>query len=117
MSDQKGVSSEEQGIIVPDRLASPHPLIKEARQAFKDAKPNGDGILILRSDQAVLDIRTSDESLSRALRFTDTFLKEIERRGHRVAAPAGKGESATLFVHDETIGFKVDEKQKRVSFA
>lgn len=69
-------------IVVPKRLASPHPLVAAASAALAKASPDKYGRVWGRG---IIDIRVGPHSLRRALRLMNTALKTLERRDHRVA--------------------------------
>jgi hypothetical protein len=70
------------GVIVPDRLLDPHPLVKESAAVLRQAAPpdRGDGSSI-EVPGSTLDIRVSRGCLDRALRITDTLLKALATHG------------------------------------
>ncbi|MCF8069809.1 MAG: hypothetical protein K9L30_14610 [Desulfobacterales bacterium] len=67
-------------IIVPDRLISPHPLIKEARGILSKSKPDDYGMLRL-SFKDGLDIRVTPNNLKRALMVLNSLFKALKSRG------------------------------------
>lgn len=69
-------------IVVPKRLASPHPLVASASVALSKASPDKYGRVWRKG---ILDIRVGPDSLRRALRLMNTAIKTLERRDHRVA--------------------------------
>lgn len=84
-------------IVVPDKLARPHPLVAKAR-----------------NDEIWLPFRTSPKQQLRAFRFFDTLFKAAEERGFVVKHSGKPRESRTAIdVHGEEIAISLDEPNKR----
>lgn len=68
---------------VPDRLVKPDKLIESLKNELKDQKGYApDGNRLKTRDQ--LKVLVNRETLERALRFMDTFIKAIRARGHDI---------------------------------
>jgi len=70
---------------VPERLSNPDKLVQEARECINDKNRNHsrhNGILSTRD--GYLNIRVSKDNISRALRFMDTLIKLLHKRGHLI---------------------------------
>ncbi len=69
-------------IVVPDRLAQPHPLVMTALSLLKRAKV-GNGLATCR-EESCLDIAVSPPLLPRAARIMNTLILALEERGFPV---------------------------------
>lgn len=100
-------------IIVPERLVSPHPLVKITLDILEKEKPDKYGILRAWR-QKYLNIRTSPSSLKRALRIMDTIIKAFEERSYKVEFGKGEGPVTFIRIHDSTLDFELTEKVNSV---
>jgi hypothetical protein len=75
-------------IHVADRLVRAHPLVKQAGQLLRAAKPD-EGGLVSGPRDTCLDVRVAKKNLPRALRIVDALLKALNERGHGVELQAG----------------------------
>lgn len=73
----------EMRLIVPEQLRQPHPLVREAAQLLRQKRALAD-LGRVQKVHACLDIKTSSDTLDRALRIFDTLLKGFEKRGYKI---------------------------------
>ncbi|CAB1059842.1 hypothetical protein D1BOALGB6SA_4607 [Olavius sp. associated proteobacterium Delta 1] len=100
------IQSEEEPIVVPGRLSSPHPLIKQSSEILNGRQPNDVG-LINPPKKGCLDIAVSKGSLKRALRIIDTILKVLEKRDYTVYLSEGRTKTK---IQEVPISFGISEK-------
>jgi hypothetical protein len=98
--------SEETPIVVPDRLSSPHPLIRRSSDILNARQPNDVG-LVNPPDKGCLDIAVSKNSLRRALRIMDTVIKALENQGYSVYLSEGRTKTK---IKEVAISFGLSEK-------
>lgn len=96
----------EEPIIVPDRLSSPHPLIKQTSEILNGRQPNDVGIIVVPK-KGCLDINVSKSSLRRALRVMDTIIKSLEKMGNSVSLLGGRTKTK---IHEVPMSFGISEK-------
>ncbi|MCX7547780.1 hypothetical protein OS188_07435 [Xanthomarina sp. F1114] len=104
--------SKELKIAVPAKLAKPHKYItatKEYHEKLKVRNRNRDWSTHLDSSN-VISINVSDKLLPRALRFMDTFIKIIEKRGYRITTE----NRTTILIKEQSYNIRLTEKNKRV---
>jgi hypothetical protein len=89
-------------LTVPDRLVSPHVLVRRTRENWLANKP---------LEPTSLDLRVSKDSRARALRIADTIIKELERRGHSVMVDGYRKTFAEI--GGEKVGFYIEERRTR----
>ena len=93
---------------VPDKLTKSHRLIFEARKNINKQKPstrnNVKGLTCTNND--FFDIKVFKETISRALRFSDTLLKLFIERGHKIEIT---NEGTILTIKDEVYKICVRE--------
>jgi hypothetical protein len=97
---------------VPERLSNPDILVQEARDCLNDKNRNHSrhsGMLSTRD--GYLTIRVSKDNVSRALRFMDTLIKLLRRRGHIVE---NKYDKTYIIIIGQKIEVSLKEKLKRV---
>jgi len=70
-------------LTVPDELLEPHPLIKESKRHWAEAKRRKNDY-DHKNQFACLSIYVENDTQPRALRFFDTLIKLLEYRGHKV---------------------------------
>lgn len=98
--------------IEPDlSLLNPHPLIKWAKKAFKQASKEYNGILVPR-DWGCLNIKVTGDTLDRALVLLDTLFKLIEECGYELGLNEKK--HAVVEMLGERIELRVTERISRV---
>ncbi len=98
--------SDEEPIVVPSRLSSPHPLIKQSSEILNGRQPDVDGI-VNPPKKGCFDISVSRVSLRRALRIMDTIIKALE--GLRYEVYLSEGHTKTK-IHEVSISFGISEK-------
>jgi hypothetical protein len=99
-------NSDEDPIIVPDRLSSPHPLIKQSSEILNGRQSNEFGI-VEPPKKGCLDIAVSKGNLRRSLRIMDTILKVLDKKGYGVYLSEGRTKTKILGV---PISFGISEK-------
>ena len=104
----------EQKIEVPDRLTSPHHLLKVHLEEWRSSKVDDYGA-IWSGDIRQLNIRVSPKSLARALRIMDTLFKALEARGHQVGVQDGYQRSLGVRIDGEPIEFGLEERFQRIA--
>ena len=104
----------EQKIEVPDRLTSPHHLLKAHLEEWRSPKVDDYGA-IWSGDIRQLNIRVSPKSLARALRIMDTLFKALEARGHHVGIQEGYQRSLGVRIDGEPIEFGLEERFQRIA--
>jgi hypothetical protein len=93
-----------------------HPLIMQARAAFKNAETSDHGILWTR--ETCLDIRVSKNSLERAIRIMAGLISTIEEAGFFVSVETRERKTQTVAkIHGEEIRFGLVEKISRIDLA
>lgn len=100
------IQSEEEPIVVPDRLSSPHPLIKQSSEILNGQQPNDVG-LVNPPKKGCLDITVSKGSLRRALRIMDTVIKVLEKLGYNMYLSEGRTKTK---IQEVPISFGISEK-------
>jgi len=105
-------SKEEQSLVVPDRLTNPDKLIIAARESLikKNARTSYRGGFVGTSINEP-NISVTPENVSRALRFMDTFIKVIKKRGHSITF---RNHTTYVTIQGEAIEIYFREKLKRV---
>jgi len=88
-------------LAVPLKLSNPDELIIAYKNSLKEKYPDY---------RSILNIRVSQENLDRALRFMDTLIKCLRKRGHNVFID---GYSSCVNVGNQKINIHLREKQKR----
>jgi hypothetical protein len=99
-------------LTVPNRLSKPHKCIiatKAYHEKLRVRNKNRDWSMHL-DDTNVISIDVSDSLFSRALRFTDTLIKVIEKRGHKISTSNG----TSLIVKNQSYNARLTEKNRRV---
>jgi hypothetical protein len=93
-----------------------HPVIMQARAAFKTAETSDHGILWTR--ETCLDIRVSKNSLERAIRIMAGLISIIEEAGFCVSVETRERKTQTVAkIHGEEIRFGLVEKINRIDLA
>lgn len=99
-------NSDEEPIVVPDRLSSPHPLTKQSSEILNGRQPNDVGLLT-PPKKGCLDITVSKSGLRRALRIMDTIIKALEKQGYGVYLSEGRTKTK---IQEVPISFRIYEK-------
>jgi hypothetical protein len=76
-------------IIVPEQMASPHPLVIKTAEILNSAKPDRTGKLKSPWGKC-LDIEATPRDLPRALLIMDTLIKALEERGYEIPPITGQ---------------------------
>ncbi len=104
-------SSVELNFIVPDKLLKPNILIREAKRDLRSRKPSnwGNTSGLVETSKGFLNIAVSKSNIPRALRFMDTLIKLLKKRGHAIKV----SETTEIVVNDELIKIRFREVLKR----
>lgn len=103
---------EENRVIVPEQLDSPHPLVVQTKKNLKGLKPNDRG-LVEPGNKSYLDVRVAPTSAGRALRIMDALLKALDHRGFTASTGVGKDGATTVSVLGETLAIDIEESVKQ----
>lgn len=100
-------------ITVPDKISRYDPLITLARKDLQNKKPsqwsNSKGLIF--SSSGILNIEVSKPNIKRALKFLDTLIKLLKKRGHEIKIDNGKSYAV---VNNEELELRCRETLKRV---
>ena len=99
-------NTEEEPIVVPDRLSSPHPLTKQSSEILNSRQSNEVGI-VNPPKKGCLDTTVSKGALRRALRIMDTIIKVLEKKGYGVYLSEGRTKTK---IQEVPISFGISEK-------
>ncbi|MCG2775012.1 MAG: hypothetical protein L6406_04945 [Desulfobacterales bacterium] len=99
-------NTEQEPIVVPDRLSSPHPLTKQSSETLNGRSSNEVGI-VNPPKKGCLDITVSKGALRRALRIMDTIIKVLEKKGYGVYLSEGRTKTK---IQEVPISFGISEK-------
>jgi hypothetical protein len=100
-------------ITVPERLASPHPLVKATIDALKNSTPGEAGILRSRTG-GCLNVRVARQSVGRAMRLMDALIKTLEARNSTVSVvERDRTHQTCVKILDETIEVELKEGLNR----
>lgn len=97
---------------VPEKLSKPHKYIvatKEYHKAVKIRNKTRNWSMKI-DDSNALSINVSDNLFSRALRFMDTLIKAMEKRGYSVNV----SNHTTITVFEQSYDIRLSEKNRRV---
>jgi len=96
---------------VPDRLSSPHPLVKKANEILKEHTTGGygRGRDIIYSKGECLGTEATRPNIPRALRIWDTLIKLLLKRGHEIS----KNKNSRFLIYGEEFTIRVREILKR----
>ena len=95
---------------VPDRLTNPDPLIIPVRDKFSKKKLDNH---LSDYNEGRIGIYVSSEQSSRALRFMDTMIKALRKRGYQFVNHNG---SAHLVIFQKEYKISCQEKSRRVTY-
>jgi hypothetical protein len=98
-------------IIVKENLASPHTLILETKRLLSHKEVDDYGMLQTWR-QGCLHLRVSPQSLVRALRIMDTFIKGCSKMGYLVENEKDK-RGTFVSIKGEKVYFAIEEKTTR----
>jgi len=107
----------ENRIVVSENPSKFHPFVRETKASFSERATDRQGMHSPNwtNDGVRLDVHVAKESVPRALRFMDAFIKAFEKRGHKVVAEATEYRRDVLFVIlGEQFSFRLREKTKMV---
>jgi hypothetical protein len=100
-------------IPVPERLTSPHPLVRSTIDALKNSTSDETGILRTRTS-GCLNVRVSRQSVGRAMRLMDALIKALEARGSTVnVVERDRRHQTCVKILDETIEIELREGLNR----
>jgi len=100
-------------IAVPERLTSPHPLVRSTIDALKNSPPDETGILRSRVG-GCLNVRVGRQSVGRAMRLMDALIKALEARGSTVSVvERDRTHQTCVKILDETIEVELREGLNR----
>jgi len=100
-------------VIVPDRLESPHPLVKQTIAILKEMKPDEYGMLHPRKE-GCLNLRIGPPSVHRALIILDAVLKEFGSLGYAISINKGEKPRTCVEIAGDKIPFMLIEDAKRL---
>lgn len=103
----------ENKIIVPERLHSPHPLIKTTEALLKSRGIDKYG-RINNHRLSCLNVRVSKALLPRALRIMDTIIKELEKREMKIFIKERGYPNTTLSIKGEELEICIEEPSGKV---
>ncbi|MEA3437192.1 MAG: hypothetical protein U9R43_12060 [Thermodesulfobacteriota bacterium] len=112
-AEAKEIISKFGSIKVPERLNTPHPLVRKTRDALSKAKPDKYGVL-QNWHKKHLNVRVSAGLLIRALRIMNCLIKLFEKQGFEVSIGNEHESTGTyIMVFEEKIEFYIQEKSRR----
>jgi hypothetical protein len=94
-----------------------HPLIEKTKAVLSGARSNDRGILWAGREVDWLDLRVSEDCLTRALRIMATILHMLEQEGCKVVVEKKASESTSAIVCGEQIRFGVIERSRQIKSA
>jgi hypothetical protein len=102
-------------IKIPEKLTNPDKLIIEAREKLNHRDQWTRPGELRYSNRDTLDIRVTDQFISRALRFMDTLIKTLRSRGHEVMIDEASWRPSTYVeFEEEKVKIFLRERTKRV---
>lgn len=98
---------------VPEKLTRPCPLVQQAKKDLQEKRPysRGDYEGEVETTSGYLSISVAKKNVPRMLRFVDSFIKLLEKRGHSIEI-AYRGTIAV--VYGERFPIKFREKCNRI---
>jgi len=103
------IAKEGDSLIVPERLSLPHPIIAKAKDSFQRSHRHYHFDEMYYNSSHNLNITVTRDNISRALRFMDTFIMIIEKRGHKISS----NNNSCLLIQGESIEIRLSEKLRR----
>lgn len=102
-------------ILVPDRLTNPDPMIVAVKPNLESKKGIGwNGLKVSVSNSAnLLSISVGEETIPRALRFMDAFIKLSKARGHQWEISRS---DTQITINGEKYGVRCREKTNRIVY-
>ena len=112
-AEAKEIISKFGSIKVPERLNTPHPLVRKTRDALSKAKSDKYGVL-QNWRKKHLNVRVSAGLLNRALRIMNCLIKLFEKQGFEVLIGNEHESTGTyIMIFEEKIEFYIQEKSHR----
>ncbi|MAT90253.1 hypothetical protein [Marixanthomonas ophiurae] len=105
------IENSELPIVVPDRLSNPDKLVVEAKEDLKEKVPStwGTSEGLLSTSSGTINLQVSKSNRSRALRFMDTFIKLVKKRGHSIKVT----DETIVVINGENLKIRLREFVKR----
>ena len=103
----------ENKVLVPERIASKHPLIRMTEISLKDRGIDQYG-RIISGGLSCLNIHVSKESLRRAINIMDTLIKALEKREMKVFVKDHRNQNTMLSILGEELEFRIEEPSTKV---
>lgn len=107
-------------IIVPDKLISPHPLIRATKAAFNQKTTDSFGRIRPKREPNTLNLSIGPNSIERAMKIMDALLKALEKRNFPVRVVDDKkywnsrGEYRTeIVILGEPVEIRMEEPANR----
>ena len=99
-------------LTVPEKITNSDPLIKEARADLRDKKAAlwSRSQDLINTSSEILNIEVSKSNIARALRFMDTLIKLIKKRGHSIIVENG----TFIIINEEELKVRLKEFTKRI---
>ncbi|HPI31164.1 MAG TPA: hypothetical protein PLC90_10115 [Bacteroidales bacterium] len=107
---QEIIAKEGDSLYVPERLSNPHPIIAKAKDSFQKSHRHYNFDEMYYNSNYNPNINVTKESIGRALQFMDTFIKIIEKRGHKISY---SDRTSYLMIQEQKIEFRLSEKLRR----
>lgn len=105
-------AKDENRIHVAERLDRPHPLTALTKKRLLDRKPDDYGMLKCGQPE-VFSFRIGPQSVDRAMRILDAFLKALEKRGFKLVFGTNEHKRTHVLVNGEPLMFSIDEPTER----
>lgn len=100
-------------IVVPERLHSPHPLVKTTEALLKSRGVDKYGRIMNRG-LSCLNVRVSKALLPRALRIMNTIIRELEKREMKIFVKEWKYPNTILSIKGEELEICIEEPSGKV---
>jgi len=100
-------------IIVPERLHSPHPLVKTTEASLKSRGVDKYG-RIMTHGLSCLNVRVSKALLPRALRVMNTIITELEKREMKIFIKERGYPNTILSIKGEELEICIEEPSRKV---
>ena len=103
----------ENKIVVPERLHSPHPLVKTTEAFLKSRDVDKYG-RIMNHGLSCLNVHVSKALLPRALRIMNTIIRELEKRDIKIFIKEWKYPNTILSIKGEELEICIEEPSGKV---
>ena len=103
----------ENKIVVPERLHSPHPLVKTTKAFLKSRDVDKYG-RIMNHGLSCLNVHVSKALLPRALRIMNTIIRELEKRDIKIFIKEWKYPNTILSIKGEELEICIEEPSGKV---